>query len=310
MPMRIVIAGGAGFIGTNLTRELLDEGHSITCVDNLSTGQISNISQFSGNPKFEFLEHDVILPLPASLRADQIYNLACPASPVFYQRDPLATLRTCVFGTNSLLEFAAAQNARFLQASTSEIYGDPTVHPQSEAYWGNVNVVGVRACYNEGKRCAETLVTDHNRQFGTSVRIARIFNTYGPYMRVDDGRVVPSFIDRALREKDLIINGSGTQTRSFCYIDDLVNGLIKLMNIEDETTGPLNLGNDGETTISELATLVLELTGSRSNCRYAPLPMDDPVRRKPDLTKAKALLGWHPETGIRDGLGQTIQFLK
>ncbi len=302
--MRVLVTGGAGFIGSHLCRRLLADGHEVLCADNFSTGSRSSIAGLLDHPHFALVEHDVVLPLDADI--DQIYNLACPASPVHYQRDPVATTRTCVLGAINMLDLARHRNARIFQASTSEVYGDPAVHPQTEAYWGNVNPIGPRSCYDEGKRCAETLFFDYQRQYAVAVRVARIFNTYGPGMAVDDGRVVSNFIMQALRGHDLTVFGDGQQTRSFCYVDDLVDGAVKLMT--GDLPGPVNLGNPVEFTMLELASLVIELTGSRAAITHAPLPVDDPRQRQPDITLARAALGWEPRIALRDGLARTIAY--
>ncbi|WP_037067456.1 UDP-glucuronic acid decarboxylase family protein [Allorhizobium undicola] len=303
---RILVTGGAGFLGSFLCGRLLGEGHHVLCLDNLYTGSIDNVRGFLDNPRFQLMQADVAEPVSASV--DQIYNLACAASPVHYQSDPIATMRTNVLGALNLLDLAVKCNARILQASTSEVYGDPLVHPQREDYRGNVSITGIRACYDEGKRAAETLFYDYNRMYGTQVRIARIFNTYGPGMRADDGRVVSNFVVQALRGEDLTVYGDGLQTRSFCYRDDLVRGLMALMNCEEANALPVNLGNPGEFTMLELASLVLDMTGSTSGLCFQPLPQDDPVQRRPDIGRATSLLGWRPEIGLRDGLSPTIRY--
>jgi len=303
--MRILVTGGAGFIGSHLCGSLLEKGHEVMCVDNLFSGSRRNIYRFMNNPRFEFIRHDVTIPI--IIEADQIYNLACPASPVHYQVNPVKTVKTNVMGTINMLGIAKRVRARILQASTSEVYGDPTVHPQREDYWGNVNPIGPRSCYDEGKRLAETLMMDYHRQNGVDVRIARIFNTYGPCMWEKDGRVVSNFIVQALTCKPLTIYGDGTQTRSFCYVSDLVRGLEKLMETEG-ITGPVNLGNPEEFTMIQLAELVREMTGASSEIRFEPLPQDDPVRRRPDITLAKQLLGWGPTVPLREGLRLTIDY--
>ncbi len=296
--MRIIVTGGAGFIGSHLCKALLDQNHEVVCVDNLYTGSKKNIQLLLKNPKFQFVEHDITEPYDDT--ADQIYNLACPASPVHYQKDPVFTFKTSVIGMYNMLELAHACKARILQASTSEIYGDPIEHPQKETYWGNVNPIGVRSCYDEGKRAAETLCMDFYRQNKVDIRIARIFNTYGPNMAPDDGRVVSNFIIQALKNKPLTVYGTGSQTRSFCYVSDMVDGLIKLMN--SSTIGPVNLGNPDEFTISELAQEVIKQTKSKSKITYKPLPQDDPKQRKPDITLAKNKLGWSPKVKLVEGL--------
>lgn len=303
---RILITGGAGFIGSHLCEKLLDQGHEILCVDNCFTGSKSNIYHLMGNPKFEFCRHDITFPL--YVEVDQIYNLACPASPVHYQFDPVQTLKTSVHGAINMLGLAKRVKARILQASTSEIYGDPEIHPQTEAYWGNVNPIGLRSCYDEGKRCAETLFFDYYRQYGMSIKIARIFNTYGPRMQPDDGRVVSNFILQALRGEPITIYGDGMQTRSFCYVDDLVDALIKLMQTDPDVTGPVNLGNPIEHTILELARQIIGLTGSTSEIIFKPLPHDDPRRRRPDIGLAQKTLRWEPTIHIEQGLKSTISY--
>ncbi len=305
--MRILVTGGAGFIGSHLCASLLERGQEVMCVDNLFSGSRRNIYRFMNNPRFEFIRHDVTIPI--TIEADQIYNLACPASPVHYQVNPVKTVKTNVMGTINMLGIAKRVKARILQASTSEVYGDPTVHPQREDYWGNVNPIGPRSCYDEGKRLAETLMMDYHRQNGVDVRIARIFNTYGPCMWEKDGRVVSNFIVQALTCKPLTIYGDGTQTRSFCYVSDLVRGLQTLMETPG-ITGPINLGNPEEFTMIQLAELVREMTGTSSEIRYEPLPKDDPVRRRPDITLAKQLLGWQPTVRLREGLRLTIDYFE
>ncbi len=303
--MRILVTGGAGFIGSHLCGSLLERGHEVMCVDNLFSGSRRNIYAFMNNPRFEFIRHDVTIPI--TVEADQIYNLACPASPVHYQVNPVKTVKTNVMGTINMLGIAKRVKARILQASTSEVYGDPIVHPQREDYWGNVNPIGPRSCYDEGKRLAETLMMDYHRQNGVDVRIARIFNTYGPSMWEKDGRVVSNFIVQALTCKPLTIYGDGTQTRSFCYVSDLVRGLKTLMETPG-ITGPINLGNPEEFTMIQLAELVREMTGTNSEIRFEPLPKDDPVRRRPDITLARQLLGWAPTVPLREGLRLTIDY--
>ncbi len=304
--MRIIVTGGAGFIGSHLCKVLLDQGHEVVCVDNLYTGSKKNIQSFLKNPKFEFIQQDITEPIDDT--ADQIYNLACPASPVHYQKDPVYTFKTSVFGMHNILELAHACKARILQASTSEVYGDPLEHPQKESYWGHVNPIGVRSCYDEGKRAAETLCMDFHRQFNVDIRIARIFNTYGPNMAPDDGRVVSNFIMQALANKPITVYGTGSQTRSFCFVSDLVDGLIKLMN--SSVMGPVNLGNPDEFTIKELAEQVISLTKSKSKIVYKPLPQDDPRQRKPDITLAKSNLKWLPSIKLTEGLNKTIEYFK
>ena len=304
--MKILVTGGAGFIGSHLCEKLLHDGHDVLCVDNYFTGSKGNISHLLGNPLFEAMRHDVTFPL--YVEVDRIFNLACPASPIHYQFDPVQTTKTCVHGAINMLGLAKRLKARILQASTSEVYGDPEEHPQTEAYWGRVNPIGPRACYDEGKRCAETLFFDFHRQYKLEIKVARIFNTYGPRMLPDDGRVVSNFIVQALRGTDLTIYGDGTQTRSFCYVDDLVDGLMRLMDSPADTPGPINLGNPVEFTMRELAELVLRLTGSRSKLVFMPLPQDDPRQRQPDITLARDLLGWAPTTPLEDGLKKTIAY--
>lgn len=305
---KILITGGAGFIGSHLCERLLNEDNRVICLDNFFTGSKSNVEHLLSNPKFEIVEHDITHEFHADV--EQIYNLACPASPPHYQYDSVKTLKTSVLGIMNMLELAKKCNATILQASTSEVYGDPKVHPQREDYWGNVNPIGVRSCYDEGKRCAETLMMDYNRQYGVDTRIVRIFNTYGPNMDVNDGRVVSNFIIQALKDEDITIYGEGLQTRSFCYVEDLVNGLIKMMNNEQQFIGPVNLGNDSERTILEFAKLIIEMTGSKSKIIHKELPSDDPTQRRPDLTVAKRELDWQPSTDIRVGLEKTIKYFE
>ena len=302
--MRILITGGAGFIGSHLCERLLGEGNEVLCLDNFSTGRRENIFHLLDNPRFELIRHDVTEPI--LLEVDQIYNLACPASPVHYQYNPVKTVKTSVMGTINMLGLAKRVRARILQASTSEVYGDPLIHPQTEDYWGNVNPIGLRSCYDEGKRLAETLMMDYHRQNHVDIRIARIFNTYGPRMLEDDGRVVSNFIVQALRGKPLTLYGEGEQTRSFCYVDDLLEGLIRLMNAEN-VHQPVNLGNPGEFTIKQLAEEVIKACGSQSEFTYLPLPADDPRQRKPDITKAQNALGWNPTIPLREGLKRTVE---
>jgi UDP-glucuronate decarboxylase len=301
--MRILITGGAGFIGSHLCERLLRDGHEVICVDNFFTGRRDNILHLLDNHRFELLRHDVIEPL--LLEVDQVYNLACPASPVHYQYNPVKTVKTNVMGMINMLGLAKRVRARILQASTSEVYGDPFVHPQVESYWGNVNPVGIRSCYDEGKRIAETLMMDYHRQNKVDTRIARIFNTYGPRMAENDGRVVSNFIVQALRGEPVTVYGSGDQTRSFCYVDDLIDGLVRLMNVED-VHDPVNLGNPDTFTIKELADQVSEMCGSKGGVKYMPLPQDDPQQRKPDITRAETLLGWAPTIKLKDGLRLTV----
>jgi UDP-glucuronate decarboxylase len=305
---RILITGGAGFLGSHLCKRLLDEGHEIVCVDNFYTGRKSNIAHLIGHPFFEVLRHDITFPL--YIEVDEIYNLACPASPIHYQFDPVQTTKTSVHGAINMLGLAKRVKAKILQASTSEVYGDPAIHPQPESYWGNVNPIGTRSCYDEGKRCAETLFFDYHRQHGLRIKVARIFNTYGPRMHPNDGRVVSNFIMQALKNEDLTVFGDGSQTRSFCYVDDLIDGLIKLMDTPDAFTGPVNLGNPSEFTILQLAQLTKEMTGSRSKIVFKPLPQDDPTQRQPDITLAKEKLGWVPKAPLEEGLQKTIAYFR
>jgi UDP-glucuronate decarboxylase len=307
-PRRILITGGAGFIGSHLARRLLGQGHEVLVVDNLSSGTRSNLYELFDEPRFELIRHDVIFPL--HVEVDEIYHLACPASPVFYQRDPVQTTKTCVHGSINMLGLAKRTGARVLLASTSEVYGDPEVHPQQESYWGNVNPIGIRSCYDEGKRAAETLFFDYHRQHGLEIKVARIFNTYGPRMLPDDGRVVSNFIVQALRGDPITVFGDGSQTRSFCYVDDLVGGLIALMGTPADVTGPVNLGNPGEFTMLELATKVLGLVETASEVQHRPLPADDPVRRRPDIGRAEELLGWEPTIPLDEGLRPTVDYFR
>lgn len=305
---RILITGGAGFLGSHLCKRLLDDGHDILCVDNLFTGTKDNILALFGNPLFEFVRHDVTFPL--YLEVDEIYNLACPASPIHYQFDPVQTTKTSVHGAINMLGLAKRVKAKIFQASTSEVYGDPQVHPQREDYWGHVNPNGIRSCYDEGKRCAETLFFDYKRQHNLRIKVARIFNTYGPNMHPNDGRVVSNFIVQALTNQPITIYGEGTQTRSFCYVDDLIEGFVRLMDTPDDFSGPVNLGNPGEFTIRELAEKVIELTGSGSKLIFKPLPSDDPMQRCPDITLAKEHLGWEPSIALAEGLKKTIPYFE
>jgi UDP-glucuronate decarboxylase len=304
--MKVLVTGGAGFLGSHLCEKLIDSGHEVLCVDNLFTGSKENVKHLLGNPNFEFMRHDVTFPL--YVEVDQIYNLACPASPKHYQSDPAQTTKTSVIGAINMLGLAKRTGARILQASTSEVYGDPEVHPQPEEYWGKVNPIGIRSCYDEGKRCAETLFFDYHRQYGVEIKVMRIFNTYGPRMDKNDGRVVSNFIVQALRGADITIYGDGTQTRSFCYVDDLIIGMIALMNSPKEIVGPINIGNPNEFSISELVTQVVAQTKSKSKVIRLPLPEDDPRQRQPDITKAKTILGWSPKTELQEGLQKTIQY--
>jgi UDP-glucuronate decarboxylase len=303
---RIIVTGGAGFIGSNLCDRLINEGHEILCVDNFFSGRKENIAQLLDNPNFEHIRHDVTFPL--YLEADIIFHLACPASPVHYAHDPVQTVKTNVHGAINMLGLAKRLGVPIFQASTSEVYGNPEIHPQTEDYWGNVNPIGPRACYDEGKRCAETLFFDYHRQHGIEIKVARIFNTFGPKMRVDDGRVVSNFIVQALRNEDITIYGDGTQTRSFCYIDDMVEGIVKFVGLDNDFTGPLNLGNPDEYAIQQLAEIILELTNSKSKLVYKDLPSDDPKRRRPDIALAKEKLSWEPKTSLNDGIKQTISY--
>ena len=306
--MKILVTGGAGFIGSHLCGKLIDNGHDVLCVDNYFTGSKGNIAHLLRNPLFEAMRHDVTFPL--YVEVDRIFNLACPASPIHYQFDPVQTTKTSVHGAINMLGLAKRVKARILQASTSEVYGDPEVHPQAEAYWGRVNPIGPRACYDEGKRCAETLFFDYYRQHKLEIKVARIFNTYGPRMLPDDGRVVSNFIVQALRGQDITIYGDGTQTRSFCYIDDLVDGLLKLMDSPSEITGPVNLGNPVEFTMHDLAEITLKLTGSRSKLVFLPLPQDDPRQRQPDISLARSSLAWAPTVQLEEGLKHTIAYFR
>jgi len=303
--MRNLVTGGAGFIGSHLCQRLLDDGQEVICLDNFFTGSKQNICHLLDNRRFELIRHDIIEPI--LLEVDRIYNLACPASPVHYQYNPVKTVKTSVMGTINMLGMAKRVRARILQASTSEVYGDPQIHPQTEDYWGNVNPIGIRSCYDEGKRVAETLMMDYHRQNGVDIRIVRIFNTYGPRMAEHDGRVVSNFIMQALKGEDITVYGDGSQTRSFCYVDDLVSGLIAMMN-RDDFTGPVNLGNPAETSILEFAERIIALTGSSSRVVYNPLPSDDPRQRQPDITLAGEKLGWRPTTDLEDGLKKTITY--
>jgi UDP-glucuronate decarboxylase len=305
---RILVTGGAGFLGSHLCDRLLAEGNDVLCADNFFTGTKLNVAHLRDHPRFELMRHDVTFPL--YVEVDEIYNLACPASPVHYQHDPVQTTKTSVHGAINMLGLAKRVKAKILQASTSEVYGDPELHPQTEAYWGRVNPVGRRSCYDEGKRCAETLFFDYWRQHRLRVKVVRIFNTYGPRMHPDDGRVVSNFIVQALKGEDITIYGDGRQTRSFCYVDDLVEAMTRAMNTPDDVTGPINLGNPSEFTILELANKVIELTGSRSRLIFKPLPADDPRQRQPDITLAKKLLGWAPQIELREGLENTVRYFK
>lgn len=305
---RVLVTGGAGFLGSHLCDRLIETGNEVICVDNLFTGSKDNIRHLLAHPKFEFICHDITNPL-GDIKVDQIYNLACPASPPYYQYDPIKTAQTSVFGAMNMLELAKKVRARILQASTSEVYGDPLIHPQPESYRGNVNTIGIRSCYDEGKRMAETLFFDYHRQHDVDIKVIRIFNTYGPRMDANDGRVVSNFIVQALKGEDITIYGDGKQTRSFCYVDDLIEGMIRMMNSEN-FTGPVNLGNPGEFTMLELAQKVLELTGSHSKLVYMPLPGDDPTQRKPVIALAKEKLDWEPTIALEEGLKKTIEYFK
>ncbi|MCQ2744719.1 MAG: SDR family oxidoreductase [bacterium] len=302
---KILVTGGAGFIGSNLCKKLLKDGHKVICLDNFLTGSKENINNLINNPNFKFVEHDIENPI--DINTDEIYNLACPASPPHYQFNPVKTVRTSVVGVANMLELAQKYNSRILQASTSEVYGDPLMHPQKEEYWGNVNPIGIRSCYDEGKRCAETLMMDYHRQFNTDIKIIRIFNTYGVNMHPNDGRVVSNFIAQALKNDDITIYGDGSQTRSFCYVSDLIDGMVKMMNSEN-FIGPVNLGNPSERTILNLAELIIKKTDSKSKIIHKPLPGDDPIKRKPDITLAKEKLNWYPVVSIDEGLEKTIEY--
>jgi UDP-glucuronate decarboxylase len=305
---RVLVTGGAGFLGSHLCERLLADGHDVLCVDNFYTGSKDNIAHLIGNPYFELIRHDVTFPL--YLEVDEIFNLACPASPVHYQRDPVQTTKTSVHGAINMLGLAKRVNAKIFQASTSEVYGDPEVHPQTEDYRGSVNPIGPRACYDEGKRCAETLFFDYHRQHALRIKVARIFNTYGPRMHPDDGRVVSNFIVQALEGRPITIYGDGSQTRSFCFVDDLIEGFIRLMNSADDVTGPINLGNPREMTIRQLAEAVITLTGAKSELVIKPLPADDPLQRQPNIAKAREKLGWEPKVALEDGLRRTIDYFR
>lgn len=303
---RILVTGGAGFLGSHLCERLVAQGHDVICLDNFFTGTKENIFHLIGKPNFELIRHDVTIPL--YIEVDQIFNLACPAAPVHYQHDPVATIKTSVHGAINMLGLAKRTGARIFQASTSEVYGDPKVHPQTEDYWGNVNPIGIRSCYDEGKRCAETLFFDYHRQHHVDIKVARIFNTYGPRMHPNDGRVVSNFIVQALRGDAITLYGDGSQTRSFCYVDDLIDGVLALMSSDAAVTGPINVGNPGEFTIMDLAKKVIELTGSRSEIVFRPLPADDPVQRQPDIGYARRMLNWEPKVHLEEGLEKTIQY--
>jgi UDP-glucuronate decarboxylase len=305
---RVLVTGGAGFLGSHLCERLLDEKCDVLCVDNFYTGSKRNIAHLLGNTYFELVRHDITFPL--YLEVDEIYNLACPASPIHYQEDPVQTTKVNVHGSINMLGLAKRIKAKILQASTSEVYGDPTVHPQPETYYGNVNCIGPRSCYDEGKRCAETLFFDYYRQHNLKIKVARIFNTYGPRMHLNDGRVISNFIVQALKGKPLTIYGNGKQTRSFCYVDNLIEGLIRLMNTDDDVTGPINLGKPGEFTILELAEKVMDMTNSKSEIIFKPMQIDDPMQRKPDITLAREFLGWEPEVALEEGLKKTITYFE
>jgi len=306
-PGKVLVTGGAGFLGSHLCETLVNQGHDVLCADNFFTGAKQNIAHLSDAPNFELIRHDVTFPL--YVEVDRIYNLACPASPIHYQKDPVQTIKTCVHGAINMLGLAKRTRARILQASTSEVYGDPSVHPQTEDYWGHVNPLGLRSCYDEGKRCAESLFFNYHRQHKVPIRVMRIFNTYGPRMHPNDGRVVSNFIMQALQDQDLTIFGDGSQSRSFCYVDDLVRGMIAMME-QDQTPGPVNFGNPNEITMLELAEHVLRLTGARSRIVFQPLPSDDPRKRQPDIGLAKATVGWEPRVSLEDGLRETIAYFR
>ena len=305
---RILVTGGAGFLGSHLCDRLIAEGHDVLCMDNFFTGSKRNISHLLGKPNFELMRHDLVQPI--FIEADEIYNLACPASPIHYQYNPVKTVKTSVMGSINMLGLAKRVKAKILQASTSEIYGNPTVHPQKEDYWGNVNTIGPRSCYDEGKRCAETLFFDYHRQNGVNIRVVRIFNTYGPRMHPNDGRVVSNFIVQALKNQDIAVYGDGSQTRSFCYVDDMIEGLIRMMNGPDDFIGPLNLGNTDESSILQLAEMIIKLIGSRSKIIFKPLPQDDPLKRQPDITMAREQLDWKPMIDLEEGLKKTIEYFR
>lgn len=307
---KILVTGGCGFIGSNLCKKLLDAGNYVICLDNLFTGTENNIAAFKDKPNFKLIYHDVINPLNLEENIDEIYNLACPASPIHYQFNPIKTAQTSVFGALNMLELATQKRAKILQASTSEIYGDPEVHPQPEAYWGYVNSIGIRSCYDESKRMAETLFFDYHRQYSTAIKLIRIFNTYGPNMNIDDGRVISNFIVQALRNEDITVYGSGLQTRSFCYIDDLLEGMTKMMESDNDFIGPVNLGNPEEFTMLSLAELIISMTGSKSKIEFKPLPSDDPARRKPLIDLARQKLKWEPKINLQTGLTKTIKYFE
>lgn len=305
---RILITGGAGFLGSHLCDSLIKEGHDVLCLDNFFTGSKSNISHLLGKPNFELIRHDLVQPI--FIESDEIYNLACPASPIHYQYNPVKTVKTSVMGSINMLGLAKRVKAKILQASTSEIYGNPTVHPQKEDYWGNVNTIGPRSCYDEGKRCAETLFFDYHRQNRVNIRVVRIFNTYGPRMHPNDGRVVSNFIVQAMKNQDITVFGDGSQTRSFCYVDDMIEGIIRMMNGPDDFIGPLNLGNPDESSILQLAETIIRLVGSRSKIIFKPLPQDDPLQRQPDITLARKNFDWQPKIDLDEGLKKTIEYFK
>ncbi len=305
---RVLVTGGAGFLGSHLCERLLNEGCDVLCLDNFYSGTKDNVAHLFGNPLFELLRHDVTFPL--FVEVDEIYNLACPASPIHYQWDPVQTTKTSVHGAINMLGLAKRTKAKILQASTSEVYGDPEVHPQQENYWGRVNPIGIRSCYDEGKRCAETLFFDYQRQHGLEIKVVRIFNTYGPRMHPNDGRVVSNFIVQALRGEDITIHGDGSQTRSFCYVDDLIEGFVRMMASPKEVTGPINMGSPGEFTIRQLAEMVLKMVGGKSKLVMKPLPQDDPRQRQPDITRAKSALGWEPQIKLDEGLEKTIDYFR
>ena len=305
---RVLVTGGAGFLGSHLCERLLADGHDVLCVDNFFTGTKDNIAHLAGNPNFELMRHDITFPL--FVEVDEIYNLACPAAPIHYQYDPVQTTKTSVHGAINMLGLAKRVRAKILQASTSEVYGDPKVHPQTEDYWGHVNPIGIRSCYDEGKRCAETLFFDYYRQHKLRIKVARIFNTYGPRMHPNDGRVVSNFILQALKGEPITVYGEGSQTRSFCYVDDQIEALVRLMNSPDDFTGPVNVGNPTEFTILQLAQKVIELTGSKSEVIFKPLPSDDPTQRQPDISLARARLGWQPGIQLADGLSKTVEYFR
>jgi UDP-glucuronate decarboxylase len=305
---RVLVTGGAGFLGSHLCEQLIGAGNEVVCVDNFFTSTRDNIAHLLDHPRFELIRHDVTFPL--YIEVDEIFNLACPASPIHYQHDPVQTTKTSVHGAINMLGLAKRVRARILQASTSEVYGDPSVHPQPEEYWGNVNPIGPRSCYDEGKRCAETLFFDYHRQHKLRIKVVRIFNTYGPRMHPNDGRVVSNFVMQALLGNPITMYGDGSQTRAFCFVDDLVRGFLKMMATGDEVTGPINMGNPGEFTMLELAKLVIDITGSKSKIEFKPLPQDDPKQRRPDISKARELLGWQPEVQLREGLTRTIAYFE